>query len=165
MPTVAEQAHIYSLIVETEKEAIKARERWEAGEDFRDIVRDLSSNEEAIESGGELGWFPRGVLDYQIEYEAFNLSTGNVSQPIPIMSDQGNMAGASPPTITAWGLIWVPERAEARELDENSLAIQKIGLLDSWLSEQMSLHTIKYYGLNNGFDTETYNWINWQLSK
>jgi hypothetical protein len=28
-----------------------------------------------------------------------------------------------------------------------------------------SEHDIKYHGINNGFDSETYAWINWQLQK
>ena len=37
--------------------------------------------------------------------------------------------------------------------------------LDDWLSEEIKFHETGWYGLNNGFDAETYAWVSWQLAK
>ncbi len=163
--TVAEQVHLYGLFVETEKEAAEARERWAAGEEFTDLAAELAPDEEIAASGGEMGWFPRGVLNTRFEYEAFNLTAGNVSQPIPLFSPDADLTGGQEPTILGWTLFWVKERVEARELDEESLQVIKSQAMENWLSSEMSNHQIKYYGLKGSFDSETYAWINWQLSK
>ncbi len=159
--TVAEQVHLYSLVVGTEKEAAEARERWAAGEEFTDLAAELSLDETTRTSGGEQGWFPQGMLDSQFDYAAFNLTSGNVSQPLPMFDP----AGGEEPVILGWSLLWVKELAQARELDEEALAVAKAQALDGWLIAQMSNHQINWYGLTGNFDSETYAWINWQLSK
>lgn len=163
--TVAEQVHLFSLFVETEKEAEKARERWAAGEEFTDLAAELAPDEETAARGGELGWFPRGVLNAQFEYEAFNLTAGNVSQPIPMFDLDLDQTGGQEPVVLGWSLFWVKERVAARELDEDSLVVIKAQAMDNWLQSEMGNHEIHYYGLNEAFDSETYAWINWQLSK
>ncbi len=165
VPTVAEQVHLFSLFVETQEDAAEARERWAAGEEFTGLVAELTLDEFSKENDGELGWFPRGVLDPQFDYEAFNLSTGNVSQPIPMFDPEVDMNSGQEPSILGWSLFWIKDRAETRELDEESLQSMKAQALENWLVSEMSNHEIKYYGFNNGFDSETYAWINWQLSK
>jgi len=61
----------------------------------------------------------------------------------------------------------VSEKADDREVDEEPLQILKAKALDDWLLEkrQEKKDEIEWYGLKNGFDSETYAWINWQLSK
>jgi len=87
VPTVAEQVHLHIILLETYEDAEKIRARWEAGEDFADLAREVSLDEESREKGGDLGWFPRGVLPPGLDYAAFNLSTDNVSEPLPYASD------------------------------------------------------------------------------
>ncbi len=161
MPTVAEQVHLHSILVETSKEAEKLRARWEAGEDFADLAREVSLDGESKEKGGDLGWFPRGVLDSNLEEAAFSLSTGNVSQPIPIWSDTTDPDTGEPSSaIVGYYLLMVSEKADARELDENSLQALRSRVLEGWLSEEMKFHEIKA-----SINYETVAWINWQLSK
>lgn len=164
MPTVAEQVHLYSLMVDEEQDAIEARERWVNGEDFYSLVQELSTDDQTRENNGELGWFPSGVLNDQFDYVAFNLTTGNVSDPVPLFTPM-DPNSTTQPQIQGWALFYVPERADARQLDEQALKVRRSTLLDNWIGEKLSEHTIKYYGFNGGFDTETYNWIKWQLSK
>ena len=58
----------------------------------------------------------------------------------------------------------VSERA-TREIDEDKLEILKGQALNTWLNTVTAIHDVSLHGLNNGFDSETYAWINWQLSK
>ena len=165
MPTVAEQAHLHIITLETLKDAEKARTRWEAGEKFADLARELSLDTTTGEKGGEVGWFPKGVIPIsQIDFEAFNLNTGNMSEPLPIISEEEQPEGGTASTIIGYHLIMVSERA-IRELDDNSLQVLRGKVVDSWLSTQRQNYNIQWYGLNDGFDSETYAWINWQLQK
>ncbi|MBA7647521.1 Foldase protein PrsA [subsurface metagenome] len=166
VPTVAEQIHLYIIFVETNEEAEKVRARWEAGEDFSDLARELSLDETIREKGGELGWFPRGgVLDAQLEYEAFNLTTGNVSQPLPLITEESSAEGEPVPTIVGYYLVMVSEKAAARELDEDSLQVIKGNALEDWLSVERGNHEVRWHGFNNGYDSETDFWVKLQLAK
>lgn len=165
MPTVAEQIHLYLITLETSKQADKVRARWAAGEKFTDLARELSLDRTTGEKGGEVGWFPKaGILTPQIEYEAFDLSTGNVSQPLPIISEEDQPEGGTAPTIVGYQLIMVSERGN-RELDETALQVLQSQVVDNWLSTERQNYNIKWHGLNDGFDSETYAWINYQVAK
>jgi len=162
VPTLAEQIHLHAIILATLEDAEKTRARWEAGEDFADLAREVSLDEQSRDKGGDLGWFPRGVLDYNIEYAAFNLSTDNVSESLAYY-DVSDTSSTEP---LYWYLLMVSEKAAARELDENSLQALKDNALDDWLSAEWKLHEIHWHGLHSeNFDSETYAWINYQLAK
>ncbi len=161
MPTVAEQAHIHVMLLESQKEAEKAMARLEAGEDFAAIARELSLDASTRDDGGDIGWVPRGVINPQIEYAAWELETDKLSEPLIVYNTD------DPSAIEPIGyyLILVSERADSREVAEEYIPTLQSKLLDAWFAEEMQYHEIKYHGLNNGFDSETYAWINWQLSK
>jgi len=152
VPTIAEQVHVYMIQLEAYEDAEKVRARWEAGEDFADLAREVSLHGQSREKGGDVGWVPRGVMVPGLEYAAFNLSPGDVSEPLP--TGEGG-----------YYLIMVSEKADARELDEDSLQKLRVGALEKWLLEEMKFHEIRWHGFNNGFDSETNAWIVWQLSK
>ncbi len=160
VPTVAEQIHLHAILVEKYEDAAKVRARWEAGEDFAALAREVSLDEQSKEKAGDLGWLPSGIMGSGFDDVAFNLSTGNVSEPLPLIDKS-----KSPPTIVGYYLLMVSEKAEARELDEESLQALKDRALEQWLLEEIKFHKITYHGFNNGFDSETAAWISWQLSK
>lgn len=153
VPTVAEQIHVHIIVVKTYDEAIKVRTRWEEGEDFADLAREVSLDEQSKENGGDLGWIAQGVNDL-VDYAAWNLNIGEVTQPV---SEVGNY----------FYLFTVSEREAVRTLDENNRQILQSKVLDKWLNSESPLHKITFHGLTKGrgFDSETYAWINWQLSR
>jgi hypothetical protein len=159
VPTIARQVHLYAIVLETYGDAEEIRARWEAGEDFTDLAREVSLDEAAQENSGELGWFPAGVLNTTFDYIAFNLSAGEVSQPVTYAIDP------SVPEQLIYYLFWVSEIVAAREVDEDSMAVLRSRVLEFWMATEMQLHEISYHGLNNGFDSETNAWINWQLAR
>jgi len=155
MPTVAEQIHLHAILLETYEGAEKIRARWEAGEDFADLAREVSLDEVSGEKGGELGWLPRGILPYGFDEVAFSLTVDDVSEPLSYMSD--------PETEEIfYYLLMVSEKAEAREIDEEPLQILKAQVLDAWLSAERKSpkHEIEW-----DFNSEINAWMNWQLSK
>ena len=152
--TVAEQVHLHIILLETYEDAVEVRARWEAGEDFADLAREVSIDEQSGENGGEVGWFPRGVLESSLDYVAFNLDIGQVSEPQPYASEYE----AEEPDY--YLLMMVSEKADARELDESNLQIVKAQALQDWLSQEAQYHEIEY-----NFNSEIYAWLNWQLTK
>ena len=166
MPTSAEQAHIYLITLDTEAHAIAARARWAAGENFTALAKELSVDTTTGANGGELGWFPKGgVLIPSLETAAFDLATGNVSEPLQVVQDEPQADGSTAPTVVGYNLLLVTERA-IRPLDDNALQALKSQLVDNWLSTERTKYNIKWFGLNGGaFDSETYAWIKYQMAK
>ena len=160
-PTVAEQIHLHAIMLETYQAAEKTRARWQAGEDFADLAREVSLDKETGEKGGDLGWFPRGILSPGLDYVAFSLSTDNVSEPIPydISEPSADPSQSSAPNVVYY-LFLVSEKAGAREVDENYLPALKEKAFENWLVEETGLHKISY-----NFNSEISAWINWQLQK
>ena len=161
VPTVAEQVHLYTILLGTEDMG-KLVEQWEAGEDTSEIATAIWQDRQSEETIEELGWLPRGILPSRFDEIAFNLSVGDVSEVVPYTADS-----TAEEIELSYYLFRVSEKAVAREIDEDSLQILKAKVLDDWLLEEIrsAEHEIGWYGLENGFDTETNAWINWQLSR
>jgi len=161
MPTVAEQVHLHAITLETYEDAEKTRARWETGEDFADLAREVSLDAETWEEGGDLGWFPRGVLSPGLDYVAFSLSTDNVSEPTPynVSEPSAYPSQPSPPTVVYY-LFLVSEKADAREVDEDYLPALKDKTFEDWLVKESGFHEISY-----NFNSEINAWIKWQLQK
>lgn len=149
-PTVAAQIHLHAIILDTYENAEKVRTRWEEGEDFADLAREVSLDEGSREKGGDLGWVPRGI--FRFDYIVFNLDLGEVSDPIP--------SEPFPEEDESYFLFMVSEKADVRELDEASLQMLKANVLETWFPQVMQLHEITY-----NFNSEIDAWLNWQLSK
>jgi len=153
MSTVAEQVHLHAILLETYEDAEQIRARWEAGEDFADLAREVSLDGVSGEEGGDLGWLPRGILVSGFDEVAFSLNIGDVSEPLAYISDYQSEE-------IFYYLLMVSEKAAARELDEESLQILKAQALDVWLLAEIKFHEVEW-----DFNSEIYAWINWQLSK
>ena len=160
VPTVADQVHLHAIVVETYEDAGKVRARWEAGEDFTDLAREVSIDEGAKENGGDFGWFPGGTLLPGFDEAAFSLAIGDVSEIVPYTPDP-----TAEEVETFYYLFTVSEKVDAREVDEDSLQILKAQALDVWLLAEIKLHEIGWHGLKNGFDDYTYKWIDLELAK
>ena len=158
--TVAGQVHLHTIGAETYEDAGKIRASWAAGEDFADLAREVSIDEGTKENGGDLGWFPSGVLLPGFNEAAFSLTIGDVSEIVPYTPDP-----LAEEVETFYYLFTVSEKADAREVDEDSLQILKSKALDIWLLAEIKLHEIGWYGLKNGFDDYTYKWIDLELAK
>ena len=147
VPTVGEQVHLYAIVLETYEDAQSTRARWEAGEGFVDLARELSVDEQSREGGGDLGWLFRGILDSKLDTVVFSLAPGEVSEPLRMEEN-------------AYCLFMVSEKDAARQIDEGNVQILKDGALQDWLLEEAEFHEVKY-----DFDSEIYAWMNWQLAK
>ncbi|MCH8186075.1 MAG: SurA N-terminal domain-containing protein [Chloroflexi bacterium] len=159
VPSVAEQVHVYRLIVDPRDELDIIRTRYEdakgVGSDpiilaraFMEIVREFSRDDpEIIRRGGDLGWMPEGVVkDY--DYVYFDLPAGELSEDTSdVDSPQGRLL-----------LFMVSERQEARQVDPRDLEALKEVALQDWLNKERQNHDV--YSI---FNSEVYNWMIRQL--
>ena len=165
MSTIAEQVHLNIIVTDTEEEAIEVRARWEAGEDFADLAREVSIDATTRENGGDAGWIPRGVA-YESRLDAIvfdELKVGDVSEPLPYYNTSA--ASSASQEYVDYYLVLVSEKTDAREIDEEYIQSVRDNAYDDWIAQMLSEHSIQYHGIRNGFDSETYSWINWQLQK
>jgi parvulin-like peptidyl-prolyl isomerase len=149
---VAEQVRLLIIPLKESADAGAIKERLKAGESFEALARELSSDPQLRDSGGELGWFPRAALTPQFAQAAFDeLDVGEASEPIA-MGDQ---------TV----VIMVAERAAARQVDGASLARLKARALDEWVNAEYQHTKVEFHGFRNGYDSQTDAWVKWQLQK
>jgi len=164
VPTVAEQVHLYIIVLPSYDEAEAAIIRIEAGEDFSELARELSIDEETGERGGDAGWWPEGAgLEANLEWVVFNsLEVGEINN-IPILVDD---------ETGIYAVCLVVERQPAREIEEDKLEALKIGALEDWLLAERQNSTISFSGMDWSeqeqryvFGSDTMAWINLQLAK
>ena len=79
--TPATEYNASHLLVETEEEAIAAKARIDAGEEFADVARDVSTGPTGP-NGGNLGWFSKGQMVAEFEATTVALTVGDVSDPV-----------------------------------------------------------------------------------
>ncbi len=130
VPAEAEQVHLHIIMVETEQKANETIDRLREGEDFATLARELSIDEASRQAGGDLGWFPRGILYAELEEVAFNLNIGNVSEPIP--------------SYGGYYVIKVSEK-EIMPIEDENREVLAQKELESWLKEQREKATIIEY--------------------
>jgi len=120
VPTTAEHVHARHILVDTREEAEQLLAQLEAGADFAELARTYSQDESTREAGGDLGWFPRGVLlAPEVEEAAFGLQAGQIS-PV-VQSSFG------------FHIIQVLERDPNRSLSPENLQMLKDRTFQEWL--------------------------------
>ncbi|NIO72218.1 MAG: hypothetical protein GTN71_25130 [Anaerolineae bacterium] len=129
VPTTEEQVHARHILVETEEEAQTVLARLEAGEDFASLAKELSTDESTREDGGDLGWFPRGVMVPEFEEAAFALQPGETSDIVQ--------------TSFGYHIILVEERDPDRELEPSFLERRRASALSEWLEEQRQSEAVE----------------------
>ncbi len=82
VPVRTEQIHAAHILVATSDAANEVVSRLESGEAFEDIAREVSTDTGTAGTGGDLGWFPRGMMVDPFEEAAFSLGVDEVSAPV-----------------------------------------------------------------------------------
>lgn len=80
VPARAEHVHARHILVGTQAEAEQVLAQLQAGADFAQVAMEVSQDVNTRLSGGDLGYFPRGVLTSpEVEEVAFSLQPGAIS--------------------------------------------------------------------------------------
>jgi len=70
------------ILVEKHSEAISLLERIQKGEKFGKLAKEFSLDTGSAKRDGSLGYFGRGKMVKEFEKSAFNLQTGQISEPV-----------------------------------------------------------------------------------
>ena len=79
-PVDEEQVNAAHILVETEEKGKEVLAKLAAGSAFADLAKTYSTDTGSKDSGGDLGWFPKGVMVPEFEEAAFALKVGENSQ-------------------------------------------------------------------------------------
>jgi peptidyl-prolyl cis-trans isomerase C len=129
--TEAEQVHVRLIMVDTEEAAQQIVTQAQQGGDFAALVREHSLDLATKENGGDLGWFPRGLVAPELEAAAFALQPGQVSGVVRLGE--------------GYHIIQVVEREAARPLSPDMQLDLKLSILEEWLAELRAAAEIERY--------------------
>jgi len=121
VPTRAEQVHARHILVADEQEARNILAQLQGGADFGALAAQYSLDPSTKESGGDLGFFPRGTLVVpEVEEAAFTLGVGQISDVIT--------------SAMGYHIVQVLERVSDMALTEESWQALKESTFRRWLS-------------------------------
>jgi peptidyl-prolyl cis-trans isomerase C len=118
VPGTAEQVHAQQILLYNEDAARKVADQLNAGADFEELAALYDPN-----TGGELGWFPRGyLLEPALEDVAFNMQPGEFSDVIA--------------TEVGYHIILVMERDPEHRLSPDAYLVMQEKFLQEWLVQK-----------------------------
>ena len=125
VPKTAEQVHARQILVLHEQTANDLYTQLQAGADFATLAYRYDPL-----TGGDLGWFPRGVLTQPaVEEAAFSLKPGEFSSVIP--------------TGFGYHLVQVIDKDPAHALSPEALRAAQQQALEAWIAEQTASAAIQ----------------------
>jgi foldase protein PrsA len=116
-----EQVHAQHILVADEETGQEVLARLDSGEDWAELAAEYSQDTSNKDNGGDLGWFPRGVMVTEFEEAAFSLEPGETSELVQ--------------TDFGYHIIQVLE-AGTREVDEQMYSSMLQQAFQTWLDEQ-----------------------------
>ena len=124
VPATADQVHARHIMLATKEEADAVVARLKNGEDFATVAQEVSLDEGSKADGGDLGFFPQGLMIPEFENVAFALEPGKFSDPVE--------------TPYGFHVIMVLERDPQRPLDAQMLQVNQQEEFTKWLDAQKS---------------------------
>ncbi len=121
--TTQEQVRASHILVATEEAAQELIDGRLQDEDFATVAEEVSTDTGTAQNGGDLGWFPRGVMTKPFEDVAFSLGVGEMTQT-PVQTEFG------------WHIIKVTDHADERPLTLSMINSLKANAFSRWLDEQ-----------------------------
>jgi len=82
VPHGEEQVWARHILVADEATAQEVLKRLEAGDDFGEVAREVSTDPGSGANGGDLGWFGKGAMVAPFEEAAYSLPPGKISDPV-----------------------------------------------------------------------------------
>ncbi len=133
VPEVAEQVHARHILVDTQEEAERILAQLQAGADFATLAQAYSQDANTRDSGGDLGFFPRGLLltAPEVEEVAFALQPGQFSGVV-----------TSP---LGYHIVQVVERDPARPISPDDRQLLQERALQEWVGTLWAQATIQTF--------------------
>ncbi len=120
VPTVTEHVHARHILVGTSQEAERILAQLQASADFAALARAYSQDTSTRESGGDLGFFPQGILVApEVEQVAFALQPGQFSGVVT--------------SVLGYHIVQVVERDPARPVGPENLRILQYRAVQEWI--------------------------------
>jgi parvulin-like peptidyl-prolyl isomerase len=120
VPSVTEHVHTRHILVDTPEEAERIHAQLQAGADFAALAREYSQDPNTRETGGDLGFFPRGILTApEVEEVAFALQPGQFSEVVA--------------SVLGYHIVQVVERDPARQVGPENLHLLQERVLGEWV--------------------------------
>ena len=132
IPESQDQVWARHILVADEETALAVLTRLNNGEDFAALAQELSTDTTTNTTGGDLGWFGKGVKDQIFEAVAFTLEIGGLSEPVQ--------------TTAGWEIIQVLGH-EVRQLTNDELEQAKSIAFQTWLDEQRVLRNVEVFDI------------------
>jgi parvulin-like peptidyl-prolyl isomerase len=140
IPTTAEQVKARLILVATQADAQNVIARLDAGEDFGAVAQEVSADSASKESGGDIGWIPRGLVEPAVEEAIFGLQVGQRTGPID------GEDGVS--------ILKVEEKAADRPIsDQQRSTLGQLAFAD-WMAKSREI-----VGVNVLLNPEQINWV------
>jgi parvulin-like peptidyl-prolyl isomerase len=127
-PADQPQTRAAHILVADEETAKQVKVELDKGADFAVLARDRSTDPSNKDKGGDLDWFPHGIMAAEFDKAAFEQPVGVVGEPVK--------------TQFGWHLIKVLERSESRPVATNLLDQVRQTAYDAWLKEQRAASTV-----------------------
>ena len=131
IPERGEQVHPRHILVDDRQSAERLLARLKAGADFATLARQNSLDTATRESGGDLGWIPRGLTTPEFERAAFSLNKGQLSGVVQ-----------SP---LGYHIILAVERQANRPISDDVQMILREKAFDEWLDARKAAARIERY--------------------
>ena len=132
MPTTAEHVHARHILVDTPTEAERILSQLQAGADFATLAKAYSQDTSTRDSGGDLGFFPQGILVApEVEKAAFDLQPGQFSGVVS--SAMGHH------------IVQVVERDPARPVSPENLRLMQDRALQEWVEGLWAQATVERF--------------------
>jgi len=130
LPPAVEQVHARHILVMSEADAMDVLIELRSGESFAALAKQYSQDRGNRDMGGDLGFFPRGVMPLEIEVVAFALAPGQTSGMVK--------------TDFGYHIIEIVEKDPARKVPDEMLATWRQKTFLKWLESQRAAATVEY---------------------
>ncbi len=132
VPTTTEHIRARHILVDTQQEAERIHAQLEAGADFAALAQAHSLDASTRENGGDLGFFPRGILMApEVEEAAFALQPGQFSGVIT--------------SSLGFHIVQVVERDPARTINPENRRLLQDKVVQEWIESLWAQANIKRF--------------------
>ena len=145
VPKTEEMVHARHILVTTEAQATDIRNQLEKGADFAALAKQYSIDTGSKNNGGDLGWFPHGVMVSQFDQAAFSLKVGEISQPVK--------------TQFGYHIIEVLAKDPNHPMDAQQVQQAKDQAYQSWLSKAQGDQTKVSYQIAQNLMAWVQNYV------